>query len=327
MTDRYGPPEVVRVEEAPIPEPGPHEVLVRVAFSTVNRTDCGYRAARPSLIRLVAGLRAPRRTVLGTELAGDVVAVGSAVASLAVGDRVFGYVEGTFGAHAEYCAVAEDAPVALVPDGVALEAAAAATEGAHYALSFIRTARVAPGQRVLVHGATGGIGSAAVQLLVGQGVRVTATSDTAHLDLVRGLGPDRVVDWQATDFTRDAEVYDAVLDAVGKSTFGRCRRLLAPGGTYLSSDLGPFAQNPLLAVTTPLLRRRTVRFPLPRQDRAMVRRLAALLADGTFRPVIDRRYPLEEIAEAYRYVESGRKVGNVLLTMPGESTAGPGPTG
>jgi len=253
--------------------------------------------------------------VLGTEYAGAAEAVGSGVTSFTVGDRVFGYNEGAFGAHAEYLSVPQGGAIATMPRGVTFEEAAPGTEGSHYALAFIRTAGVRAGQDVLVHGATGAIGSAAVQLLKHRGATVTAVCDTAHLELVKGLGADRVVDYTAQDFTRDEQSYDAVFDAVGKSTFGHCRRLLKPGGVYLSSDLGPWWQNLLLPLVTPPFRGRKVRFPLPKQNQEMVRYFRDLIEAGEFRPVIDRRYPLEQIVDAYRYVETGRKIGNVVITV------------
>jgi NADPH:quinone reductase-like Zn-dependent oxidoreductase len=298
---RYGPPEVVRVVDVDRPEPGPHDVLVRVHATTVNRTDCAYRAGSPFFLRLARPV-----PVLGTEFAGVVEATG---------ERVFGYVEGRFGAHAEYLVVDEHAAVAPVPPGVDLDVAAAATEGAHYALGLIRVARVQRGRHVLVLGATGAIGSAAVQLLKAGGVVVTAAA-REHAEVVAGLGADRVVAAAAEDVPDDGTRYDAVLDAVGKSTFRRCRPLLAPGGVYTSSELGPKAQNLALAAVSPLVPgRRRVRFPYPVIDRRMVERIAALLGDGRFRPLVDRGYPLAEIVDAYRYAETGRKLGSVVVRV------------
>ncbi|MDN3355574.1 NAD(P)-dependent alcohol dehydrogenase [Actinomadura sp. DC4] len=311
----YGPPEVVRIAEVDNPSVGDTDVLVRVHATTVNRTDCAYRAARPFFVRALTGLSKPRRTVLGTEFAGVVEEIGGGVTSFAVGDRVFGYNEGAFGTHAEYLSVPEDGAIATMPAGATFAEAAPGTEGSHYALAFIRVAGIRAGQEVLVHGATGAIGSAAVQLLKSRGVTVTAVGDTANLERVRSLGADRVIDRTAQDFTEDEQTYDAVLDAVGKSTFGRCRRLLKPGGVYLSSDLGPWWQNLILPLVTRLPGGRKVRFPFPRQDQEMVRHLRDLIESGRFRPLIDRRYSLDEIVEAYRYVETGQKIGNVVIDV------------
>lgn len=312
----YGPPEVVQVCEIPAPTPGPEELLVRVCVTTVNRTDCAYRAARPFFMRSFTGLRRPRRTVLGTEFAGEVVATGSGVDRFAVGDQVFGYCEGRFGAHAEFLVVSQDASVATVPAGLGLSEAAAATEGCHYARSAIRRAGVRPGDHVLVNGATGGIGSAAVQLLVAMGATVTAVCPGEHVDLVQGLGPEQVVDFATEDFTRSGERFAVVIDAVGKSTFRRCRPILRPDGVYVSSELGPGWQNLPLSLISPVRRgRQRVVFPYPEDDQSVVEEIRDLLATGAFRPVIDRTYPLEEIVSAYRYVESGQKIGNVLITV------------
>jgi NADPH:quinone reductase-like Zn-dependent oxidoreductase len=313
----YGPPDVVRISEVEKPAAKDNEVLVKVHATTVNRTDCGLRAAKPFIYRFFTGPIRPRLTVLGNEFAGDVEAVGRGVTSFKVGDRVFGFSGAKFGAHAEYLTVPEDGLLATMPANLTYEEVAPSTEGSQYALSMIEAAGVRRGQDVLVNGATGAIGSAVVQLLRHLGANVTAVCGTDHLELVRGLGAGRVIDYTAEDFTRDSHTYDAVLDAVGKSSFGRCRRLLKPGGVYLSSDLGPLSQNPVLALVTPLLGGRRVKFPIPRQrDRAMVmRQFKELLESGEFRPVIDRRYPLDQIVEAYRYVESGRKIGNVVISL------------
>lgn len=313
---RYGPPDVVHIADVARPVAGDREVLVRVRAATVDRTDCGFRAAEPWIVRFFSGLAKPRTTVLGTEFAGEVVAAGAGVSSFGVGDRVFGFSEDRFGAHAEYLAMPEDGPIATIPAKLTFEEVAPSTEGSHYALSNIRKARIRSGHHVLVHGATGAIGSAAVQLLKALGARVTATSDTEHVELVRNLGADRVIDRTAEDFTKDGQRYDVVFDAVGKSSFGRCKGLLKPRGIYLSTDLGPLSMNPLLALVTPLFGGRRVMFPIPpkhtRQEVAYVR---GLLESGRFRPVVDRRYPLDRIVEAYRYVETGQKIGNVVIDV------------
>jgi NADPH:quinone reductase-like Zn-dependent oxidoreductase len=311
----YGPPDVVRIAEVDKPVARDNEVLVKVHATTVNRTDCGLRAAKPFISRFFTGLIRPKATILGNEFAGAVEAVGSGVRSFEVADRVFGFSGDRFGAHAEYLTIPEDGSLATMPANVTYEEAAASTEGSHYALSFIRKAKIRRGQDVLVNGATGAIGSAAVQLLKRLGAQVTAVCDTEHVELVRGLGADRVIDYTAEDFTRDEQAYDVVLDAVGKSSFGRCRRLLKPRGIYLSSDLGPLSQNPILALITPLFGGKKVMFPIPRDDQEMVRYFKELIESGAFKPLIDRRYPLDQIVEAYRYVETGHKIGNVVISV------------
>ena len=312
---RYGPPEVVRIAQVAKPIVKDNEVLVKIHATTVNRTDCGFRAAKPFFVRFFTGLVRPRLTVLGNEFAGEIEEIGSGVTSFQVGDRVFGYNDDQFGAHAEYMAIPEDGLLAAMPATLTYAEAAPSTEGSHYALAFIRTAKIHSGQHVLVHGATGAIGSAAVQLLKGVDADVTATCDARNMELVQRLGADRVIDYTAEDFTQDVERYDVVLDAVGKSSFGGCRRLLKPGGTYLSSDLGPLSQNPILALVTPLFGGKKVMFPIPKHDQDMARYFKEQIESGVFQPVIDRTYPLDQIVDAYRYVETGQKIGNVVISV------------
>ncbi len=314
---RYGPPEAVRIEEVPKPAPSDGEVLVKVHVTTVNRTDCGFRSGKPFLVRFFSGLTKPKVVVLGSEFAGVVEAVGKNVTSFAPGERVFGFSNETvFGAHAEYLVIPEDGQLARMPANMTFEQVAAGTEASHYAMSFIRRAKMKSGHDVMVYGATGAIGSAAVQLLKRLGANVTAVCATPHVELVRSLGPDKVVDYIAQDFTKDEQKYDFVMDAVGKSSFARCKPLLKPHGIYLSSDFGPLAQNPFLALVTPLLGRKKVMFPLPlERDRASAEYLEEMIESGSFKPVIDRRYTLDQIADAYAYVEAGQKIGNVLVVV------------
>jgi NADPH:quinone reductase-like Zn-dependent oxidoreductase len=315
----YGPPEVVRVETVAEPVAGDNELLIKVYATTVNRTDCHYRAATPAVMRLLSGLTRPRATILGTEFAGDVVGAGCGVTVFRVGDKVFGYCEGKFGAHAEYLVVRANGPVAVMPSNLFYDEAAAATEGAHYALSHIRRAAITTGQDVLVYGATGGIGSAAVQLLKTIGAKVTAVCATDHLDLVRGLGADRVLDYTTGEFATDDHRYNVVFDAVGKAPFAQCRPLLKPGGIYMSTGPGPGYQNLVLPLISPLLRGVSVLFAYPKIDQAMVGYFRDLMESGQFRPLIDRRYPLADIVAAYRYVETGQKIGNVVVSVDSPS--------
>jgi NADPH:quinone reductase-like Zn-dependent oxidoreductase len=319
VQDRYGPPDVLELRQIDQPTVKDNQVLVKVHATTVNRTDCGFRAGKPFFVRVFTGLIRPKGIVLGNEFAGDVEAVGSDVTSFAVGDRVFGYSGlqhgSRFGAHAEYLAIAEGGSLATMPANLTYKEAAPSTEGSHYALSLIRKAKIRSGQDVLVNGTTGAIGSAAVQLLKYLGANVTAVCDTKNIELVKGLGADRVIDYTAEDFTKDTQTYDVVLDAVGKSSFGRTKRLLKPGGIYLSSDFGPLAQNPILALITPLFGGKKVMFPIPRDDQEMARYFKGLLESGAFKPVIDRRYRLDQIVEAYTYVETGHKTGNVVISV------------
>jgi NADPH:quinone reductase-like Zn-dependent oxidoreductase len=315
VATRYGSPEVVQVTEVPRAVPKADELLVRVHATTVNRTDCGFRAGHPWFIRGFTGITKPKRTILGNEFAGVVEAVGADVSRFAVGDRVFGYDDTRFGAHAEYFVIGQDAAVAAMPDGRDFEVIAPATEGSHYALAYIRAAGVDDRSEVLVYGATGAIGSAAVQLIKSLGAQVTAACSGEHIELVAGLGADRVIDRTTTDFTADTQRYDLVFDAVGKCSFRQCRTLLKPRGIWTSTDLGPLSQNPLLVLATRFSRGRRVLFPLATIDQEMVEYLKGRLESGQFTPVVDRSYPLEDIVDAYRYVETQQKIGNVVITI------------
>jgi NADPH:quinone reductase-like Zn-dependent oxidoreductase len=315
VSSRYGSADALRLEDIPKPVPGDDELLVRVVAATVNRTDCGFLSGKPALVRLFTGIRKPKNPVLGNEFAGEVEAVGKDVVSFSIGQRVFGYDGSRLGSHAEYKTVAEHGLVAEVPAGMSYDEIVPTTEGAHYALNLIRAARISAGTKVLVNGATGAIGSAAVQLLKHAGADVTAVCDTDNVELVQSLGADRIVDYTKDDFTKLDEVFDVILDAVGKSSFTRCRPLLKPGGLYLSSELGFLWQNPIRALLTQRSRRTRVKFPIPRDKKEDVVFLKELVEAGKFRPVIDRSYSLEQVPEAYGYVESGKKIGNVVIRV------------
>ncbi len=311
----YGGPEVVSLQEVERPTPGDDELLVRVVASTVNRTDSGVRSASPAVVRLVFGLRRPRRPILGSDFAGSVEAIGSAVRDFAPGDRVFGFDDGRFGGHGEYLTIPASAAVAIIPEGVTEAQAAASVEGAHYALTSIDRAGVGAGDHVLVYGASGAIGSAAAQLLVAREVEVTAVVATRHVELARNMGVADVVDYTVDDFTAIGRMYDLVFDAVGKTSFGACEALVREGGTFMSAELGPRLENLWLSVTTRFHGSGRVVFAFPTRARRHVQTVRDALASATFTPVIDRTYPLEEIVDAYRYVDTGEKTGNVVLTV------------
>jgi NADPH:quinone reductase-like Zn-dependent oxidoreductase len=262
----------------------------------------------------MSGLRAPRIEVIGTDFAGQVEAVGQDVTAFRTGENVWGFNDMGLRSHAEYLVVPARSKVARMPEGLSYGDAAASIEGAFYAYNFIKKAPIDPSKKVLINGATGGIGSALLQLTKHFGATVTAVGDTENLDLLKSLGADRVIDYLSEDFTQDHETYDYVFDAVGKSTFGRCKRLLKPNGVYLSSELGPKAENLFLPLLTPLLGKRRVRFPYPSDVSGFLGFMNDLAGSGRFRPVIDRTYGLDDIQEAYEYVSAGKKTGNVLLT-------------
>ena len=313
--DRYGPPDVLRLEEVERPVPKDDEVLVKIHATTVTRTDCGVRAATPFITRFFTGVRRPRRRILGAELAGEVEAAGAAVREFAVGDQVFGISAWLFGAHAEFICMRESAALAHKPAGMTFEAAAAVCDGGILALMGVRPANVRKGQRVVVYGASGSIGTAAVQLAKYFGADVTAVCNTKNIELVRSLGADRVIDYTQEDFTKNGETYDAIFDAVGILSFSRCRGSLKPGGVYNPTD---GLRNVFLAPLTFRIGSKKVIFPIPpRYTKKEVLFLKDLIEAGKYRPVIDRCYPLADVVEATRYVETRQKTGNVVLTING----------
>lgn len=312
---KYGPPEVARVMEVPKPFPKNNELLVKVYSSTVNRTDSGFRSADYFISRFWTGLLRPKYKILGCEFSGIVEEIGSQVTTFKKGDRVFGFNDKTCGGHGEYLTIAETDAVIQMPDKLNFDEAAALTEGAHYALVDIRAAKVKPGQNVLVYGATGAIGSAAVQLLKYFGATVTAVCNTKNVDLVKSLGADTVIDYQTQDFTKTGNKFEFIFDAVGKSSFGQCKPLLTEKGIYISTELGKNGENILFALTTPLLGGKRLLFPIPSITKQDVILLKELAETGEYKPVMDRQYNLDQIVEAYRYVESGQKTGNVVIKI------------
>jgi NADPH2:quinone reductase len=309
--DRYGSPEVLRLEETERPVPKPDEVLVRVHATTVNRTDAHMRGAYPVFWRFMLGLRRPKRRILGLELAGEVEVVGSAVTEFRVGDRVFGMRSG---AHAELVCVREAGVLAHMPAGMTFEEAAAICDGATQALATLRSAGVGDGTRLLVYGASGSVGTAAVQLGKHLGAHVTAVCNTKNVELVRSLGADEVIDYLQEDFTKRGETYDVVLDAVGKHSFFRSKGSLKPGGLFVATD---GLHNFPLAWWTSKFGDKKVVFTIARPSKKDVLFLKGLLEAGEYRAVIDRTYPFEEVAEAHRYVETLQKTGNVVVTVNG----------
>jgi NADPH:quinone reductase-like Zn-dependent oxidoreductase len=311
----YGGPETLSVRDVPLPEPGPGELVVRVRATTVNRTDCGALWGKPYIFRFFVGWPRPTHVATGSDFAGEVTAVGSGVSRFAVGDRVMGFDDNCIGTHAQYVRLSDKTAMVRIPDGVAFEAAAAAMEGAHYARNFLNKVKLQAGDEVLVYGATGAIGSAAIPLLKHLGMRVTAVCAKEHHRTIAARGADVVLDYTQDDWKKNlhGQKFPLFFDAVGKQTLGQVRDLLRPDGVYISSELGPWAQNIWYALLAPLMRGPKVLFPLPLDIPASLELVVPLLASGQFIPLIDRSYPLEEIQQAFVYVASGQKIGNVIL--------------
>jgi NADPH:quinone reductase-like Zn-dependent oxidoreductase len=313
---RYGSPDVVKIADVAKPVLGLDEVLIRVHATTVNRTDCGELRAHPFFMRFFTGLLRPRRSIFGLDIAGKVEEVGAAVGSFKPGDSVFGICSTRKnGAHAEYAAVSESA-LAVMPEGWRFEDAVLC-EGAFYANAVLKKIALGPGQSILIYGASGAIGIAMVQLAKAAGGIVTVVVATRHVELVQSLGADRVVDYTREDFTRIGARFDFVVDAVGKTTFFRCRKLLKPEGVFAATDLGAWGHYAMLAIISSILRNHRVVIPAPRRIDGFPGFLQGLMQTGQFKAIVDRTYPLEDIANAYRYVETGQKVGIVVVSVAG----------
>jgi NADPH:quinone reductase-like Zn-dependent oxidoreductase len=311
----YGPPEVAILMDVPKPIHKDNEVLIKVYASTVNRTDSGFRSAEYFISRFWSGLLRPKYQILGCEFAGIIEEVGKSVMTFKKGDNVFGYNDKTFGGHAEYLTIAENEALTTLPKILNFYEAAPITEGAHYALNNIKASKIEKGQNALVYGATGAIGSSAVQLLKHFGVKITAVCNSKNVELVKSLGADTVIDYQTQDFTKTDNKFHFIFDAVGKSSFGQCKPLLTEKGIYISTELGKNAENLIFALLTPLMGGKRVLFPIPTISKAIVIFLKNLIEKGEYKPVIDRSYKLEQIVEAYKYVESGQKTGNVVVKI------------
>ncbi len=320
---RYGPPEVLEIQEVAKPAPGDNEILVRVHAATVCAADWRLRKAEPFFIRFLNGIRAPKKArILGMEFAGTVESAGTAVTRFRAGDQVFGLTGFRFGTHAEYLCVPEDAGVAIKPVNMTFEEAAAVLFGGVTALHFLRKAGVQAGQRVLVYGASGSVGIFAIQLAKHFGAHVTGVCSTANLDLVKSLGADEVVDYTREDFSTAGRVYDIVCDTIGKSGFARTLKCLKRGGGYVRIG----GSGGMLAMLAGMLRGQWITVTgsarvisgMAKAAEGDMAFLKGLIEAGTLRTVIDRRYSLEEIAEAHRYAEAGHKKGHVVIRVAGQ---------
>ena len=316
--ERYGPPEVLQLQEVDEPTPKDNEVLIKTHATTVTSGDWRVRSLNvPAgfglMTRLVFGVSRPKQPILGTELAGVIESVGNDVKKFKVGDQVFAFSDTAMGCHAEYKCMPEDGAVALKPPNLTFEEAAALSFGGTTALDFFRRGRLQNGERVLVNGAAGAVGTAAVQLAKHFGADVTGVCSTANLELVRSLGASHVVDYTQEDFTQNGETYDVIVDTAGSAPFSRSKASLKEGGRLLMvlGGLPDMLQIPWVSMTSS---KKVIAGPAAGRAEDL-RFLAGLAETGEFKPVIDRRYPFEQIAEAHRYVDTGRKKGNVVITL------------
>ncbi len=309
---KYGLGEVLSIKELDKPVPKDNEVLIKVYASTVNRSDCHILTGRPFFMRLFTGLSKPRSSITGTDFAGQIEAIGSTVRSFKVGDKVMGFGAMGIRSHAQWVTFPESKGILTMPANLSYEQAVACQEGAFYAVFGINKLKPTAGQNAMVIGATGAIGSSQVQFLKYYGVSVTAVCAGEHRELVQSLGADKIIDYKKEDFMKDDEQYDFIFDTVGTGSFTSCKRLLKKKGIYLPSDR---LHHIFLALFTPLFGGKKVMFPMPEKLNENQAFIKMLVEKGSFKPVIDRKYPLDKIADAFTYVAMGQKTGNVIITM------------
>lgn len=314
--NQYGAPNVLQIKEVTKPTPKNNEVLVKIHATTVNRTDIAFRKPDHFINRLFNGLLKPKKQILGTEFAGEIEAIGNHVKTFKVGDQVFGINTMAFGAHAEYVCIPEHKSIAHKPNNMTFMEAAAVCEGFIFANNYVKCIDFKTSPKILINGATGSIGSAALQLAKYYGAKhITAVCNTKNIELIKTLGANDVIDYTKDDLTKINQQFNVVLDAVGKSTFFKCKHLLTNDGVYFSSELGPYSQNIFLALFTPIFRKRKVKFPIPTDSKKDIEFLKDMIESGKYKAVIDRTYPLSQIVEATTYVETGEKTGNVVIRI------------
>lgn len=310
----YGSPDQIKIASLDIPAPKTDEVLVKIHATTVNRTDCANLTAKPFIMRFILGFSKPKQPTMGTDFAAEVIQIGKNVTEFKQGDKVIGFLDTGAESQAEYATVSTK-NLFLMPDNISYTQAAASLEGAHYAYSFIHKVDIKPGQKVLINGASGAIGSALLQFVRQYAVTIAATCHTKNIELIKSLGAGKVYDYTSEDFTADTKAqYDFVFDTVGKSTFGKCKPILSKNGVYISSELGPYSQNVFLPLVTAFSKKKVI-FPIPFSTQKTIPYIINLLKQGKFDPVIDRAYTLDDIPQAYTYVMTGQKTGNVIITL------------
>ena len=317
--EKYGPPEVIRVREVERPTPRNDEVLIRIYATAVVATDPQFRNGEPFVARFFTGFLRPKHPIPGDVLAGEIEAVGRDVTLFKKGDQVFAASSSSQGGHAEYICLPQDGPLALKPANMSYEEAAGVCDGGLGALNFLRdAAHIQSGQTILINGASGSVGTYAVQLARYFGAEVTAVCSTANLDLVKSLGADRVIDYTREDFTRNGKTYDIIFDAVGKSSYSHCRNSLRPSGIYVTTVPSPSFLLQLLWSSKRNGKKAAFVAPGLRSSSEKAKDLLflkELIEAGKLKSVIDRCYPLEQMIDAHRYVETGHKKGNVVIAM------------
>lgn len=315
IREKYGSIKFIKIAEIPIPQAQANEVLVAVKATSINRTDCAVATGIPFVMRFFTGLFRPKKQIIGTDFAGEIVEIGKEVSLFKTGDRVMGFYDEGICSQAEYMTIKENFNLVHIPDKLSFMEAAACLEATHYAYNIIKSFKFKKGDKILINGATGGIGSALLQFVKKQQVFVTAVCNTKNIALIKKLGADKIIDYQQDDFTKDDLKYNYIFDAVGKSTFSKCKPLLYPKGIYTSTELGPYWQNPFLAILGKFKSGKKVLFPIPIDIKLSLKYIVEMIESKQYIPVIEKTVSLNEIQEAYEYVNAGLKTGNVVLLI------------
>jgi len=318
--EKYGSHDVLRVAETQRQDIRNNEIMVRVHATTVNRTDTAMLTGKPFLFRFVVGLSKPKRVILGTDFAGCVEAVGEEVTKFSVGDNVWGFNDEGLCSQASYVSVQENEAILEIPEEMSAKEIVGCAEGAHYAINCLNKVKIEPGSKVLVNGATGAIGTALLQFLKYQEAEITAVGNTKNIELMKSLGADSVIDYTAVSFLKSKQKYNFIIDAVGKTSYFKCKHLLLKDGVYISGELGAYFQNLYLPLFTRFIGNSSVVFPVPSDLPSSLLFVTDLIEKGCFRSVIDREYKISEALQAYEYVLSGEKTGNVILSLETEES-------
>lgn len=319
LVTRYGGPEVLQVKEVPTPSPKENEVLIKIYAAAVNNTDAVFRKGKPFISRIFTGLLKPKQPIPGDVLAGEVIEIGKDVTRFKIGDRIYGYTQATFGAHAEYICLPDNSAITIIPENINYEEAAGIVDGGHTALVFLRDkGKIGNKQKVLIYGASGSVGTAAVQLAITYGAEVTGVCSTVNIEMIKSLGVKRVIDYTKNDFIQENKKYDIIFDTVAKKSFLQCKNTLVKNGIYLTTFPTPGVLfKGLFKSKRKGKRAFFVAAGMKPVDEKIenLQYLSELIKNKKIKTVISKRYSMDEAAEAHRYVETGHKKGNVIITV------------
>jgi NADPH:quinone reductase-like Zn-dependent oxidoreductase len=315
IIEEYGSIEVLKFKDIPKPSPKNNEVLVKIKSTTVNRSDCGFRSGTPFVSKLFTGYPKPKKQILGSEFSGVIEECGNDVKNFKIGDEIFALSPNDLGSHAEYICIDANGFISKKAENYSFDQAAAVLDGLMLANNYIRDIDFKTIDNILINGATGSIGSACVQLAKYHGnIEITAVANTKNIDLIKSIGADYVIDYLNEDFTKIDKKFDVVLDAVGKSSFQKCRAILKEKGTYYSSELGESNENIYLPLITKFSKQK-VKFPIPLDGKIDIEFYKKVIEEGKYKAIIDKTYSFDDIIEAYKYVETGEKTGNVVIKI------------